>query len=58
MTKGVKQLVIADGGMIRWICGVPLKDRIPTTDLLLCLGLSSISDMLMMVHGLKYVDAL
>ena len=37
--------VTADNGMIRWICGVPLKDCIPTTDLLLHLGLSSINGM-------------
>ena len=63
----VQRLVIADSGMIRWICGVSLKDRIPTTDLLLHLGLSSINEMLrwnrqrfmdtcyvwMMIYGLK-----
>ena len=32
--------------MIRWICGVTLNDRIPTTNLLLRLGLNSINDML------------
>ena len=32
--------------MIRRICGVSLKDRIPTTDLLLRLGLNFINDML------------
>ena len=32
--------------MMRWICGVSLKDPIPTTVLLLHLGLSSINDML------------
>ena len=37
--------VTADNGMIRWICSVPLKDYIPTTDLLLHLGLSSINGM-------------
>ena len=42
----VQQLVTADSGMIRWICAVSLKDRIPMTDLLLRLGLSSISEML------------
>ena len=41
----VQKLVTADGGMIRWICGVSSKDCTPTTDLLLCLsGLSSINE--------------
>ena len=31
VNKDVQQLVTADGGMIRWICGVSLKDPIPTT---------------------------
>ena len=42
----VQRLVTGDSAMIRWICGVSLKDRIPTTDLLLRLGLSSINGML------------
>ena len=46
VTEDVQQLVTADSGMIRWICGVSLKDRIPKTDLLLRLGLNSINDML------------
>ena len=36
----------AESGMIIWICGVSLKDHIPSTSLLLCLGLISINDML------------
>ena len=39
-------IVTADSGMVRWICGVSLEDRIPTTDLLLHLCLSSINGML------------
>ena len=46
LTEDGQWLVIADSGMIRWICGVSLKGRIPTTDLLLHLGLSSINEML------------
>ena len=46
LTEDVHQLVTADSGMIRWICGVSLKDCISRTDLQLCLGLSSIRDML------------
>ena len=46
VTEDVQRLVTADSGMIRWICGVSLKGRIPTTYLLLHLGLNSISDML------------
>ena len=46
LTEDVQQLVTADSGMIKLICGVSLKDRIPATDLLLCLCLSSINDML------------
>ena len=44
LTENVQQLVTADSGMIRWICGVFSKDCIPTTDLLLNLGLNSISE--------------
>ena len=39
-------ILTVDSGMIRTICGVSLKDPIPMTDLLLCLGLSSINEML------------
>ena len=46
VTKDAQQLVTADSGMVRWICGVSLEDRIPTTDLLLHLCLSSINGML------------
>ena len=46
LTEDVRLLVTADSGMIRWICGVSLKNRIPTTDLLLRLGPNSINDML------------
>ena len=44
VTGDVPRLVTADNGMIKWICDVSLKDRIPTTDLSLCLGISSIND--------------
>ena len=50
VTEGVQQSVCADSGMIRWICGVSLKDRIQWTDFLFCLGLSSIKVMLRF-HG-------
>ena len=60
VTKDVQQLVTADSGMIRWICGVSLKDGIPVTDLLLCLGLSFINDMLhwnqLRFHGHLHTD--
>ena len=46
VTEDVQRLVTADSGMIRWICDVALKDRIPTTDLLFRFGLSSINEML------------
>ena len=46
VTEDVQWLVTGDSGMIRWICGVSLKDQIQTTDLLLRLGLNSINDML------------
>ena len=46
VTEDVKQLVTADSGMIRWICGVSLKDCIPMTNLSLCFGLNSINGML------------
>ena len=42
-TEDVKQLVIVDSGMVRWICGVSLKDCILMTNLLLRLGLNSIN---------------
>ena len=44
VTGEVQRLVTADSGMIRWICGMSLKDHIPTTNLLLRLGLSSINE--------------
>ena len=44
--EDVQRLITADSGMIRWICSVSLKDRIPTTDLLDRLGLCSIKDVL------------
>ena len=46
MAEDVQQSVTADTGMIISICGVSLKDCIPTTDFLLRLGLNSIKDML------------
>ena len=46
MTEDAQRLVTADSGMIKWIHGVSLKDLIPTIDLLLCLGLSFINDIL------------
>ena len=46
MTEDVRRLVTADSGMIGWICGVSLKDRIPMKDLLLRFGLNSINDIL------------
>ena len=42
----VQRLVTADSGMIRWICGVSLKDHVSSADLLLRLGLNSIKDVL------------
>lgn len=45
VTGDVPRLVTADNGMTKWICDVSLKDRIPTTDLSLCLGISSINEM-------------
>ena len=46
MAENIQRLVTADNGMMKWSCGLPLKDCIPTTDLLLHLGLSSIKHML------------
>ena len=46
VTEDVQRLVTAESGMIRWFCGVSLKDHIPTTSLLLRLGLNAINDML------------
>ena len=41
-----KRLVTADSGINRWICGVSLKDHIPSADLLKRLGIDSIKDVL------------
>ena len=46
ITEDIQQLVTANNSMIRWICDVSLKDRIATTNILLCLGLSSIKEIL------------
>ena len=52
VTEDVQRLVTADNGMIRWICGVFLKDRITPTNFLLRLGLNSVNDMLLSrFHG-------
>ena len=46
VVKEVQQLATADSGMIRRICGMSLKDRISMADLLLCLTVSYINEML------------
>ena len=46
VTEDVQRLVTAASGMMRWICDVSLKDRIPTADLLLPLGLNSVNEIL------------
>ena len=46
LNEDIQRLITADNGMIRWICGVSLKDHIPTTDLLIRLGISSIKDVM------------
>ena len=46
INEDVQRLVTADSGMIRWICGVSLKDHIPSADLLSRLGINSIKDVL------------
>ena len=45
-TEDVQWSITADNGMIRWICDMSLNNCIPVTNLLLCLGLSSINEML------------
>ena len=39
----VQRLERADRAMVRWICGVKLSDRVPTTELYALLGLEEIS---------------
>ena len=52
VTEDVPRLVTADNGMIRWICGVFLKDRITPTNFLLRLALNSVNEMLLSrFHG-------
>ena len=46
LNEDIQRLVTADNGMTRWICGVSLKDQIPSADLLSRLGLDSIKDVL------------
>ena len=46
MTEDIQQSVTTDTDVIRWICGVSLKDRIPITNLLLHYGLYSFNDTL------------
>ena len=44
--KDLQRLERTDRAMIRWICGVKLKDEIPTDDLLARLGLEGIASVL------------
>ena len=46
LNEDLQRLVTADSGMIRWICGVSLKDHVPSADLLKRLGVDSIKDVL------------
>ena len=46
LLKTFSKDVTVDSGMMKWICGVSLKDLIQAKDLLLCLGLISINDIL------------
>ena len=39
----VQRLQRTDRAMVRWICGVKLSDRVPTTELYALLGLEEIS---------------
>jgi len=68
--EDMMRLERADRAMIRWICGISFKDRIPSSELRNRLGLRSIDDLMrdkrlrgtgtlrgVMVHGLTNVES-